>query len=80
MGEGLEPENIDKEFLRLWFKDHCDPYNDETLPAAPDDLVVELSARYIHLFEIITGENFTFPEADLPISDRIARNLAKYLA
>ena len=80
MGEGLEPENIDKEFLRLWFKDHCDPYKDETLPAAPDDLVVELSARYIHLFEIITGENFTFPEADLPISDRIARNLAKYLA
>ena len=44
MGEGLEPENIDKEFLRLWFKDHCDPYEDETLPAAPDDLVVELSA------------------------------------
>ncbi|KAL6546383.1 Phosphoribosylaminoimidazole-succinocarboxamide synthase (SAICAR synthetase) [Orobanche minor] len=23
---GLEPENIDKEFLRLWFKDHCNPY------------------------------------------------------
>ncbi len=25
---GLEPENIDKEFLRLWFVDKCDPYND----------------------------------------------------
>ena len=24
-----EPENIDKEFLRLWFRDNCDPYNDE---------------------------------------------------
>ncbi len=24
-----EPMNIDKEFLRLWFRDHCDPYKDE---------------------------------------------------
>ena len=62
MDQGLEPENIDKEFLRLWFKEHCDPYNDETLPAAPAELVVELSARYIYLFEKITGEKFKFPE------------------
>ena len=26
---GQEPQNIDKEFLRLWFRDHCDPYQDE---------------------------------------------------
>jgi hypothetical protein len=32
---GMEPENIDKEFLRLWFRDNCDPYKDETLPGAP---------------------------------------------
>src|SRR3989344_9096681 len=25
---GQEPEYFDKEFLRLWFKDHCDPYKD----------------------------------------------------
>lgn len=35
---GMEPENIDKEFLRLWFRDNCDPYKDETLPGAPPDL------------------------------------------
>jgi len=29
-----EPQNFDKEFLRLWFVDHCDPYNDKTLPKA----------------------------------------------
>ena len=34
-----EPENIDKEFLRLWFAKNCDPYNDEVLPDAPDVLV-----------------------------------------
>lgn len=26
---GEEPQNIDKEFLRLWFRDNCDPYQDE---------------------------------------------------
>ena len=25
---GEEPQNIDKEFLRLWFIDNCEPYND----------------------------------------------------
>lgn len=26
---GQEPQNIDKEFLRLWFRSRCDPYKDE---------------------------------------------------
>lgn len=59
---GKEPENIDKEFLRLWFRDNCDPYKDETLPEAPKDLVVELSRRYIKLYETITGKEFEFQE------------------
>ena len=29
---GEEPENIDKEFLRLWFAKRCDPYADAKLP------------------------------------------------
>ena len=37
---------------------HCDPYNDETLPEAPAELVNELSRRYIMLYEMITGLNF----------------------
>ena len=59
---GKEPENIDKEFLRLWFRDNCDPYKDETLPEAPKELVVELSRRYIKLYETITGKEFEFQE------------------
>ncbi|MAE10278.1 MAG: phosphoribosylaminoimidazolesuccinocarboxamide synthase, partial [Candidatus Marinimicrobia bacterium] len=39
MAAGHEPQNIDKEFLRLWFVDNCDPYNDTTLPEAPVELV-----------------------------------------
>ncbi len=62
-GRGLEPENIDKEFLRLWFKDHCDPYGDATIPEAPPHLVAELSRRYITLYERITGNAFA-PQAE----------------
>lgn len=60
IAEGKEPENIDKEFLRLWFREQCDPYNDEVLPEAPRDLVMELSRRYITLFEMITWNEFDF--------------------
>lgn len=59
---GKEPENIDKEFLRLWFRDNCDPYKDKVIPDAPKDLVVELSRRYIKLYEMITGKDFEFQE------------------
>ena len=68
-----EPESIDKEFLRLWFVHNCDPYNDEILPETPMELVVELSERYIKLYEMITGNNFNVRVED--ISQRIARNL-----
>eukprot|EP00238_Polyblepharides_amylifera_P014992 CAMPEP_0196581982 /NCGR_PEP_ID=MMETSP1081-20130531/36780_1 /TAXON_ID=36882 /ORGANISM="Pyramimonas amylifera, Strain CCMP720" /LENGTH=408 /DNA_ID=CAMNT_0041902415 /DNA_START=47 /DNA_END=1273 /DNA_ORIENTATION=- len=75
--QGLEPENIDKEFLRLWFRDNCDPYKDEVLPEAPAELVSELSRRYIRLYESITGENFEPASSDTSISpaDRIRANV-----
>ncbi|MFH1378266.1 MAG: phosphoribosylaminoimidazolesuccinocarboxamide synthase [Planctomycetota bacterium] len=75
--DGKEPENIDKEFLRLWFVDHCDPYNDPILPDAPDELVIELSARYIQLYEMITGRDFK-PAVGEPIKERIMKNLKQY--
>ena len=54
-----EPENIDKEFFRLWFVKNGDPYGASPLPPAPEELVLELASRYIQLFEKITGETFT---------------------
>ena len=76
---GQEPQSFDKEFLRLWFVDHCDPYNDETLPDAPDDLVEELSYRYIEIYEKLTGKEFVY-NADIPVHDRIQENLNSYFS
>ena len=77
--EGAEPPNIDKEFLRLWFADNCDPYNDKDLPPAPTELVVELSQRYILLYEMITGRKFEFPQTNLSTEKRLLENLKDYL-
>src|SRR3989338_1133710 len=71
--KGEEPENIDKEFLRLWFTKNCDPYKDKVLPDAPEELVVELSRRYIQLYEMITGKEFEAKVGD--VSKRIEKNL-----
>ena len=79
LAQGVEPENIDKEFLRLWFAQHCDPYHDEVLPPAPPDLIVALAARYIQLYEMITGCAFIFPKTQQPVEARIMRNIAGYV-
>ena len=60
MAQGQEPDNIDKEFLRLWFREHCDPYKDKVIPDAPRNLVLELARRYITLYEMITWKDFDF--------------------
>ena len=72
---GREPESIDKEFLRRWLKEQCDPYKVEKLPEVPADLLEELAARYITLYEKITGENFSYREGK--IETELAENLKK---
>jgi phosphoribosylaminoimidazole-succinocarboxamide synthase len=72
---GQEPNMIDKEFFRLWFRGRCDPYKDEVLPVPPDDLIAELAARYIQLFEKITGATF---EPDFkPLNATVLAGLAR---
>jgi phosphoribosylaminoimidazole-succinocarboxamide synthase len=75
--KGEEPEYFDKEFLRLWFKDHCDPYNDAVLPGAPAGMVAELSRRYIEIYEQLTGEKFRVDQTEDPLL-RMEKNLRKY--
>ena len=77
IARGQEPEYFDKEFLRLWFMDHCDPYNDATLPEAPADMVAELSRRYAAIFHQLTGENVSAAQEN--IEERIRRNLATHV-
>lgn len=72
--EGEEPDNFDKEFIRLWYAKRIDPYKDK-IPPMPQDLIVSASKRYIEIYERITGQ--TFKVYEYPIEKRIIENLKK---
>jgi len=72
---GQEPDSLDKEFLRLWLRQRCDPYHDP-IPELPDDVVVDFAGRYIKLYETVTGRAFAAPDLGQPILQRVTANLA----
>lgn len=74
---GQEPQSFDKEFLRLWYQDKCDPYHDEVLPEAPAELRARLADIYAQAFEMITGQAF---EPALGGVERMQKNLDSYFS
>ena len=75
---GEEPESLDKEFLRLWLRARCNPYTDP-IPVIPDEVLVDFAAKYIRLYETVTGQGFKVPDMTTPILARIRRALAKFV-
>ena len=73
---GTEPENFDKEFLRLWYAERGYK-GDGTPPEMSPQLVVDLAQRYIGVYETLTGRSFS--GYDYPINDRITRAITKEL-
>ncbi len=69
---GQEPENYDKEFLRLWYVDQG--YRGDGIPPEMSEKLIEsLVQRYLAVYEKITGNNFEAFE--YPIEQRIRNNL-----
>lgn len=52
----------------------------QVLPAAPAELVAELSRRYILLYEKITGQPFQPVSLEEPPNQRMRRNIQAALA
>jgi phosphoribosylaminoimidazole-succinocarboxamide synthase len=74
---GQPPESLDKDFIRRWVSERCDPYRDP-IPEIPRDVILEAARLYIGVFETITGQNFVAAEPDMPVLARIRANLARY--
>jgi len=70
--QGLEPENYDKEFLRLWFEERG-YRGDGPIPHMPPDFIARVSERYISLYEMMTRQEFQ--PGRRPIAVRIEANL-----
>lgn len=72
LSQGLEPENFDKEFIRLWYVEHG--YSgDGQPPEMPLELAVAASQRYVESYEVITGNKFDVFQ--YPINQRIIDNI-----
>jgi phosphoribosylaminoimidazole-succinocarboxamide synthase len=67
--KGLEPENFDKEFLRLWYAKRG--YTGEGKPPKmPESLVKQVSNRYIQIYKKITGKKLRVDEG---ISEKLVQ-------
>lgn len=73
---GKEPDNFDKEFLRLWYAKKGYK-GDGKPPAMTKELLVDLAKRYIGVYEMITEK--PFKAFAYPIEERIKKNVATYL-
>ena len=76
---GERPDSFDKDFVRAWVAERCDPYRDP-IPVIPEALIERTSEVYIEAFETITGQAFQRPDGAEPVLDRVRRNLDAYLA
>jgi phosphoribosylaminoimidazole-succinocarboxamide synthase len=69
---GQEPENYDKEFIRLAYVEKG-YRGDGALPDMPKSLWVEASLRYISIYEMLTG--LPFIPGKYPVQPRLLDNL-----
>jgi phosphoribosylaminoimidazole-succinocarboxamide synthase len=78
---GHEPENFDKEFVRIAYAegrgDTGRPYlGDGEPPKMPDELWLAASERYITIYEMLTGQEFV-PGA-YPVNERLTKAIGNW--
>lgn len=55
--DGKRPKSFDKDFIRAWVVERCDPYKD-AIPEIPEDLILQTSDVYLQAYKMITGKSF----------------------
>jgi phosphoribosylaminoimidazole-succinocarboxamide synthase len=77
---GEEQKQLSKEFVRKWLIENgFQGKEGQQIPAMSDDWVNEISARYIELFEKVTGKQFVksnYPDALNDLEQSIAEGIA----
>lgn len=65
--KGLEPENFDKEFMRIWYKEKGYT-GDGVPPKMTRKLISDIQKRYKDVYKKITGKKFTYSSKRLTIT------------
>lgn len=73
---GEAPPSFDKDMIRRWITEQCNPYTDP-LPAIPADLIGETTEVYIEAYQRLVGLSFQRNISEEPILSRIRRNLQR---
>jgi phosphoribosylaminoimidazole-succinocarboxamide synthase len=77
---GAPQKQLSKEFVRQWLIENGFQGKDEQqIPEMSDAKIIEISNRYIELYEQITGETFVKPSAG-NVLDRIEKNINSFLS
>jgi phosphoribosylaminoimidazole-succinocarboxamide synthase len=74
LASGAEPENFDKEFVRLAYTERGFR-GDGQPPEMPDALWAAASQRYIDIYQMLTG--LAFEPGAYPVAPRLVENLRK---
>ena len=77
--KGESQKQLSKEFVRQWLiENDFQGLEGQKLPVMTDEKILEISDRYIELYENITGESFV--KSDLSnITERIEKNVLAFL-
>lgn len=76
--EGSRPHSFDKDFVRSWVAERCDPYA-EDIPEIPEELRLQTSKVYIEAYERITGQAFIPDDSGVSPFERVRHNLQRYI-
>tara|TARA_R110001599_G_scaffold4963_4_gene25025 strand:+ start:7 stop:960 length:954 start_codon:yes stop_codon:yes gene_type:complete len=77
--KGESQKQLSKEFVREWLIENGFQGKDgQQIPAMSDEKIIEISNRYIELYEQITGENFVKANTE-NVLNRIEKNITKFL-
>lgn len=73
-------KQLSKEFVRQWLIENgFQGKEGQTIPEMSDQKIIEISNRYIELFEQITGEQFVKAQTE-NVLDRIEKNVLDFLS
>ena len=78
--KGEPQKQLSKEFVREWLMDNGFQGNEgQKVPEMTDEVVNGITARYVELYEGITGEKFDGKEESADIAERIKKNVDNYI-
>lgn len=81
LASGERQQQLSKEFVREWLMANgFQGLEGQEMPVMPDEFVDEVSSRYIHLYELLTGKNFelaSYVDFKNRVEERVAGALEK---